>query len=210
MTTTHKTASKQTRRPATRRTSRSRRPRRRTARGRWAVGTIAAVGVVGLFLLYGGRSPTENAAANGRAAPGFTLPTTAGTQVSLSSFRGRDVLLYFSEGVGCDPCFLQQLDIERNASLFENAGVTVLPIVVDPVGQVQQQIARFGIKTPYLIDQSASVSRAYDRLGKGMHANLPGHGFVLVDASGKIRWTGEYPSMYISASDLFAKIKPYL
>jgi peroxiredoxin len=40
-----------------------------------------------------------------RAAPGFTLTATNGTTVSLASYRGRDVVLYFSEGAGCEACF---------------------------------------------------------------------------------------------------------
>jgi hypothetical protein len=37
-----------------------------------------------------------------------------------------------------------------------------------------------------------------------MHANLPGHSFVLVDASGRIRWRGDFPSMYVSTNELLA------
>lgn len=47
-------------------------------------------------------------------------------------------------------------------------------------------------------------------LGKGMHAGLPGHGFVLVDARGMQRWHGEYPSMYLSTAGLIAQVKAHL
>jgi peroxiredoxin len=163
--------------------------------------------VVG-FLYLGGR-PRAASPATG-VAPAFALPSTDGEQVSLADYRGRDVLLFFNEGVGCDACFYQMLDLQKNAGAFENAGVSVVPIVANPANQVRQEMARFGISTPYLIDADTSVSQAYGMLGNGMHANLPGHGFVLVDGSGRIRWMKEFPSMYAASSDLLAQLKPYL
>lgn len=54
------------------------------------------------------------------------------------------------------------------------------------------------------------MSRAYGVLGKGMHAGLPGHGFVLIDARGTEPWYGEYPSMYLSAAGLVQQVRTYL
>lgn len=42
----------------------------------------------------------EEGVAVGDPAPGFTLPTPDGEGVSLSDYRGRSVLLYFSMGPG--------------------------------------------------------------------------------------------------------------
>lgn len=166
-------------------------------------------------LLYFGRSQaasTGGAVKAGAAgsAPAFTLPSTSGNQVSLADFRGREVLLFFNEGVGCDACFYQQLDLEKNAAAFKQAGLTILPIVANSAEQTLQEMQRFGVTTPYLLDQDTSVTKSYDALGKGMHADLPGHGFVLIDGSGRIRWQKEFPSMYVAASDLLNQLKPYL
>lgn len=169
---------------------------------------MAVVGAIGAVLLFSGRS--QGSGPTTGKAPSFTLRSTDGEQVSLADYRGRDVLLFFNEGVGCDACFYQTLDLQRNAGLFEDAGVSVVPIVANPADQVRREMARFGVSTPYLIDADTGVSRAYGMLGKGMHANLPGHGFVLVDDSGRIRWVKEFPSMYTSSSDLLAQMKPYL
>ncbi len=136
------------------------------------------------------------------AAPAFSLPSTDGSTVSLTDFQGTNVLLYFSEGVGCDACFYQMVNFEKNAASFASAGITVVPIVANPVPDVISEMNRFGLTTPYLVDADTSVSQAYGMLGKGMHANLPGHGFVLVDASGRLRWQMEYPSMYVSTANL--------
>ena len=60
-------------------------------------------------------------------------------------------------------------------------------------------MAANGVRTPFLLEPTARVSTAYGTLGKGMHAGLPGHSFVLIDADGTQRWYGEYPSMYLSS-----------
>lgn len=174
-------------------------------------GTLAAVGVIGLvgLLLYSSRSP-QGGATEGRGAPGFRLASTAGGTVSLSDHRGHDVLLYFNEGVGCDACFYQMVELEQNGERMAEAGLTVLPIVVNPAPDVRRELVRFGIRTPYLIDEGARISQAYGMLGKGMHAHLPGHGFVLVDGEGTVRWAMEYPTMFVSSDDLLAAVRPYL
>jgi peroxiredoxin len=82
----------------------------------------------------------------------------------------------------------------------------VVPIVVNPAYQVQAEMGRFGLTTPFLIDADASVSGAYGVIGTGMHANLPGHSFVLVDESGRIAWRGEYPSMFITTDELVSEV----
>jgi len=51
-----------------------------------------------------------------------------------------------------------------------------------------------------------AVSKAYGTIGTGMHANLPGHGFVLIDAKGVQRWYGNYPSMWITPQALLDEV----
>ena len=176
----------------------------------WLAAIAAVAGLLtATFLATGSGSGTAQSAAV-RIAPGFTLTSTSGTRVSLAGYRGRDVVLYFNEGVGCDACFYQMREFENHAAELSRAGITVVPIVMNPASEVGPQMAAFGIRTPYLIDATGSVSRGYGVLGKGMHAGLPGHSFVLVDARGTQRWHGEYPSMYLPAAGLIAQVKAHL
>jgi hypothetical protein len=101
-------------------------------------------------------------------------------------------------------------EFESHAAELARAGITVVPIVMNPASEVRQEMAAFGIHTPYLIDATGSVSRAYGLLGKGMHAGLPGHGFVFVDGRGIERWYGEYPSMYLSTAGLITEVKAHV
>lgn len=165
------------------------------------VGGVVLVAVL-FFLSSRGSTGGEVKATT---APGFSMPSTAGGEVSLTDLAGHNVLLYFNEGVGCDACFTQTLELENASDELAAKDITLVPIVMNPLDTVRAEIDRFGITTPYLIDDG-TASRAYGVLGKGMHANLPGHGFVFINADGKIRWQKEYPSMYASSSEVIGAI----
>ena len=185
------------------------RRRARRATLLWSAATLAAAGLITAAVLATS-SPGALQHNTVRAAPGFTLTATNGKTVSLASYRGRDVVLYFNEGAGCDACFYQMRQFEQHATALRKAGITILPIVMNPASQIRPELASFGLHTPYLIDTTGAVSRAYGVLGKGMHAGLPGHGFVLIDARGTERWYGEYPSMYLSAAGLIQQARAHL
>jgi peroxiredoxin Q/BCP len=59
----------------------------------------------------------------GHKAPGFTLTSSTGDTVSLADYRGKTVLLYLPEGVGCQPCFDQITDLEKQAAKVKAAGI---------------------------------------------------------------------------------------
>ena len=177
--------------------------RRRIAITSVVLGVLVAV-VSGM--MYTSRATTSSAT---RAAPVFTLPDTAGKQVSLADYRGHNVVLYFSEGAGCGACLQQMAAIEKDAAKFKAADVTVLPIVMNTRGQIMADMHTYGVKTPFLLDDG-TVSAEYKTLGKGMHAGLPGHGFVLIDKTGVQRWSGEFPSMWLDTQTLLNDVHNHL
>lgn len=177
----------------------------RERRSRWLflVASVLAVAVIGLGL-WSARPSTSavntGAAAATTTAPDFTLTNTNGQSVTLSKLRGHPVILYFNEGAGCGACTAQMAGIEKNPG-FAEAGITVLPIVMNTADQIRSDMAAYGVTTPYLLDDG-TVSAAYGVLGKGMHAGLPGHGFVVINAGGAQVWSGEYPSMWLDPTEL--------
>jgi len=166
--------------------------------------TLAVIGVIVAMMM----SSRQESTATTRVAPDFTLTDTSGTQVSLAALRGKNVLIYFSEGAGCEACITQMGLIEKDPR-FAAEGLTVLPIVMDPKDDITAAMATNGVRTPFLLDDG-TVSKAYGTLGKGMHANLPGHSFILIDKAGNQRWYGEYPSMFISPDDLLKEVHNHL
>jgi len=180
--------------------------RRRQLRTRlvWLGATVAVIAIVVAMML----SSRQESSSATRVAPDFTLTDTSGTEVSLAALRGKNVLLYFNEGAGCQACLVQMGLIEKDPA-FAKAGLVVLPIVMNPREQIMADMASNDVATPFLLDDG-TVSKAYGTLGKGMHADLPGHSFVLIDKTGKQRWYGEYPSMFLSTPDLLKEIRAHL
>ncbi|AZN30411.1 redoxin domain-containing protein [Flaviflexus salsibiostraticola] len=164
----------------------------------WRLATaIVVTAVLGIALLW---SPAPDQQETHAAAPDFTLSRTDGSTITLSDLRPGPVILYFNEGAGCASCTVQMAAIEKHPG-FEEAGITVLPIVMNTAEQITPDMAQFGVTTPYLLDNGI-VSEAYDVLDKGMHPGLPGHGFVLIDGEGIQRWYGNYPSMWLEPEEL--------
>jgi len=166
--------------------------------------TVAVVALVVAMML----TSRQESSSVMRVAPDFTLTDTSGTQVSLAGLRGKNVLLYFSEGAGCQACLVQMAQIEKDPA-FAAAGLTVLPIVMNTRDQITTDMAANDVSTPFLLDDG-TTSNAYGTLGKGMHADLPGHSFVLIDKAGNQRWYGEYPSMWLSTTDLLKEVRTHL
>ncbi len=162
---------------------------------------LAAVAIIAGMLL----TSQTTSATTSKTAPDFTLRTTSDTTATLSKLRGKPVLLYFSEGAGCGACLMQMGEIEKNKAAFDAIGVTVLPIVMNSKADITTDMAHYGVTTPFLLDDG-TASKAYGTLGKGMHADLPGHSFVLIDAAGVQRWYGEYPSMWLEPKALLNEI----
>ena len=181
--------------------------RRRSRWTRW-LSWSAALTVVALIAGMLLTSQTTSATTS-NTAPDFTLPTTADTTATLSTLRGKPVLLYFSEGAGCGACIMQMEEIEKRRADFDALGITVLPIVMNTKAAITADLTRYGVTTPFLLDDG-TASKAYHTLGKGMHAGLPGHSFVLIDAAGVQRWYGEYPSMWLDPRKLLAEVEKQL
>jgi peroxiredoxin len=181
------------------------RGRRRRVVAIVATAAVTVVAVVVTMLLTSRPQSSEAS----RLAPTFTLTNTEGKSVSLQQYRGKNVVLYFNEGAGCQSCLVQMAEIEKQSSSFKQLGVTVLPIVMNSRDQIIQDMRLNRVSTPFLLDDG-SVSKAYGTLGKGMHAGLPGHSFVLIDRSGQQRWYGEYPSMWLSPDALLGHVRTHL
>jgi peroxiredoxin len=181
---------------------------RRTQRRRIIISAaiiLVLAGIITAMMLSSRPTSTSTT----RVAPDFTLADTTGQQVHLADLRGHNVVLYFNEGAGCGACLQQMTSIEQNKAAFDGANITVLPIVMNTREQITADMTQYGVTTPFLLDDG-TVSRAYDTLGHGMHAGLPGHGFVLIDSNGIQQWKGEYPSMWLAPNELLDQVTQHL
>ncbi len=195
---------------------------RRTGSGVKIAGAIAlAIVVLGAIYLANrprGTGPGKYAfqvgsPGPGQAAPEFSLPSTTGGTFHLSSARGKTVLLYFQEGLTCQPCWDQLIAIQRNDAKFKAVGIDeVVSITTDNLDQLRQKAADEGLTTPVLSDPDLNVSAEYQANSYGMMGNSrDGHTFILIGPDGMIRWRADYGgapdyTMFVPVDDLIADI----
>ena len=75
--------------------------------------------------------------------------------------------------------------------VLERRGIELVSITPDSQADLEQAIGQYGITTPMISDDDRDMSEAFNTLGKGMHADTPGHAFVLVE-DGKVLWQRDY------------------
>ena len=195
--------------------------------GWWLFGGVAVVvvgAIVALVAFDNAGQPTAGTAAYqvgtpgpGADAPPISLTATDGTQFELSAYRGKTVLLFFQEGIGCEPCWSQLKDIEANWAQFQAAGIDkVVTITGNSLQTLKQKSAAEGLTSPVLADPDLRVSRTYNANQYGMMgSSADGHSFIVVGHDGKIRWRADYGgapnyTMYVGISSLLNDMSPAL
>ena len=114
----------------------------------------------------------------GKKAPDFTLPSVAGTEVSLAGFAGRQVLLVFVQP-GCGPC--QQITPELNR--LQAKGEVQVVVVSNGAGEANRKWAgEVRARFPVLTQERLSLSRRYEAFATPFA--------FLIDDKGVIRSAG--------------------
>jgi peroxiredoxin Q/BCP len=150
----------------------------------------------------------------GQPAPNIRLASTAGGTFDLASEQGKTVLLYFQEGLSCQPCWDQLKDIDASMPQFRKLGIDqVVSITTDPIGDIALKVSDEGITSPVLSDPDLAVSRAYSANQYGMMGeSRDGHSFIVVGPDGKILWRADYGgspdfTMYVPVSNLLSDLR---
>jgi hypothetical protein len=77
----------------------------------------------------------------GEEAPPMKLRSTEGGTFNLASMRGQTVLLYFQEGLMCQPCWNQMKDIEARWGDFKALGIDkMVSITHEPLDASKQKV----------------------------------------------------------------------
>jgi peroxiredoxin len=99
----------------------------------------------------------------GDKAPGFTLPSTHGDAVELSSFLGKgNVVLAFYPAAFTGGCTKEMQAYQFNSDKFEGAETTVFGISTDNVPSQRKFSEELGVKFAMLSDfRDRAVSKTY-------------------------------------------------
>jgi peroxiredoxin len=143
----------------------------------------------------------------GSPAPDFTLSSTSGTDVTLSSLRGKNVLLAFFPLAFTSTCTTEMCEFSTDYGQFQRANTVVLPISVDSVPTLKEFKAKERLSVDLLSDFKRDVSRKYGTLMESTFFSA--RAYVLIDAKGTVRWTfmEKTPSTRRENAELLAELE---
>ncbi len=147
----------------------------------------------------------------GQKAPDFSLESIDGTTIKLSDYKGKNVVLFFTEGSMCYPACWNQISDFGTDERFNNENTAVFSITPDQRSEWQKIIQKDPkmAKATILFDSTRAVSSAYDvlSLASSMHkGSYPGHTYFIIDKNGIIRYTLDDPKMAIRNDELVSEI----
>ena len=126
----------------------------------------------------------------GGPAPTFTLPDQDGESVSLESFRGSPVVLYFYPKDDTPGCTAQACGIRDAWGEFEQRGATVLGVSADSPAKHTKFRKKYGLPFTLLADEDHAVCEAY---GTWVEKSTAGKKYMgierstfVIDADGKV------------------------
>ncbi|MEU8802815.1 thioredoxin-dependent thiol peroxidase [Spirillospora sp. NPDC048819] len=126
----------------------------------------------------------------GDVAPDFELPDADASPVSLSSLRGKRVILYFYPAAMTPGCTKESVDFESSLGDLEAAGVTVVGVSPDKPAKLAKFREKEGLTFPLLSDPDAEVLKSYGAYGEKKLYGKVVVGVIrstfLIDADGKI------------------------
>jgi peroxiredoxin Q/BCP len=103
---------------------------------------------------------------DGDEAPDFTLRSDAGESVTLSSFRGRPVVLYFYPRDDTPGCTTQACGIRDSYDEFERAGAVVLGVSPDDERSHVKFKEKYKLPFTLLADTDHAVAELYGVWGQ--------------------------------------------
>ena len=127
----------------------------------------------------------------GQKAPDFTLKTLDGTEVTLSDYFGKKVVMLEFWATWCNICVAEIPNIVKNYEKFKDQGFEILAVTLQAGddAEIGKVIEEMGITYPVLIDDRLKVAtKIY-----GLAGPIPLK--VIIGADGIVKYShvGDYP-----------------
>jgi peroxiredoxin Q/BCP len=126
----------------------------------------------------------------GKKAPAFNLPSSGGSKVRLSDFKGKPVVVYFYPKDDTPGCTVEAKGFQAHAEKFKKAGVPILGISPDSVKSHCKFAEKYKLDFTLLADEK---HEAADKYGVWVEKSMYGKKYwgvqrstFLIDKDGKI------------------------
>ncbi len=137
----------------------------------------------------------------GKSAPDFTLKNTEKSDVSLSDYKGKTVILAFYPGAFTGVCDNEMCAFQDNFSKLGNSNAAVIGISVDSPWANAEFAKKYNLEFELLSDIDREVVNAYDAKFVGL-GGIEGYVsanrvVIVIDNEGiiKHRWVAENPGV---------------
>ncbi len=137
----------------------------------------------------------------GTQAPDFTLPSKPGDTLTLSSLRGKQVVLLFFPAAFTGVCTKEMCTIAEDYSTYEALNAQPIAISVDTPWTLEKFAAESNATFPFLSDFNKTVTRTYEVYREDFAFGMKGvsdRAVFVIDANGVITyaWVGEHPGVF--------------
>ena len=126
----------------------------------------------------------------GDRAPEFSLPDTYGNVLTLSSLKGKRVVLYFYPRDNTPGCTKEACGFRDNYAQFQAKNTLIFGVSTDTAKSHLKFVEKFELPFPLLCDVDAQVATAYESYGKKKMMGKEYLGIFrntfVIDAEGKI------------------------
>jgi len=131
----------------------------------------------------------------GQKAPDFTLPSEDGSNVSLSQFKGKWVVLYFYPKDGTPGCTIEAHNFQRDISKYQSDDAVIVGVSMDSADSHKGFCAKQGLTFKLLADTEKKVCELYGSMRSMMGIKMAARNTFLIDPHGMIAkvWTGVNP-----------------
>lgn len=126
----------------------------------------------------------------GKHAPDFTLPADDGAGITLSSFKGKPVVIYFYPKDDTSGCTKEAQEFSALAAEFETAGASVIGISPDSTKSHGKFRDKYSLSVRLASDEDKVAAEAY---GVWVEKSMYGRKYMgierstfLIDANGNI------------------------
>lgn len=98
----------------------------------------------------------------GKQAPDFTLENQTGDKISLTDFKGKNIVLYFYPKDMTPGCTTQACDFRDNYAAFSEVNTVVIGVSPDPIERHQKFIDKHDLPFDLLADVDQLAAGLYD------------------------------------------------
>ena len=148
---------------------------------------------------------------SGSTAPDFTLPNQNDKMVSLSSLKGKKVVLWFYPKANTPGWTIQGKGFRDEFKQFETNNIVILGVSADPVSKQKKFCDKQGFPYDLLSDESHAMLENYGVWGKKKFMGKEYMGIsritYIIDEDGKIEHVIEKVKTMSHAQDLISLMK---